>query len=316
MTAPASAPSDALPSAEERAALPLGFRAGAAQAGIKASGKPDLAVIVVEGTQPASVAATFTTNRLPAAPVLLNRRHLAATSPEGQPRNGYVQALLSTSGCANAATGPAGMADQERLARALAAAAGTSVERTLAVSTGMIGPRLPVDRIELHLGELVASGLSGEDAAFAAVAEAMRTTDSRAKSASVTLQLPDASGKPRRVTVSGVAKGVGMIHPRMATMLSFVLTDAAADPGTLSAMLGPIVARTWNQISVDGDTSTNDTVLLVASGASGAKLLIAGTPEFVALSRRGSGGTLAGTPAGGGRRRGHDPDHVRGHGRP
>lgn len=286
MTIVTSAPARAeLPQPEQRAALPLGFRAGARRAGIKASGNPDLAVILVEGSEPAAVAGTFTTNRVPAAPVLLNRRHLAATSPNGDPWHGYVQALLGTSGCANAATGDAGMAEQERLAVALAQAVGTTVDRTLAVATGMIGTRLPVDRIEPQIAELVATGLSTGDDAFAAVGEAMRTTDSRAKSATVTLQLPDAAGSPRPVTVSGVAKGVGMIHPRMATMLAFVLTDAAADPQALSAILRPVVARTWNQLTVDGDTSTNDTVLLVASGASGAAPAIPGTAGFEALSR-------------------------------
>jgi glutamate N-acetyltransferase/amino-acid N-acetyltransferase len=284
VTALSSASSRTLPQPEQRAALPRGFRAGARSAGIKASGNPDLAVILVEGAEPAPVAATFTTNRVPAAPVLLDRRHLAATSPDGEPRHGYVKALLSTSGCANAATGDAGMAEQERLAAALAKAAGTTVERTLAVATGMIGTRLPVDRIEPHIAELVAQGLTASDDAFVAVGEAMRTTDSRAKSATVTLQLPDVGGNPVTVTVSGVAKGVGMIHPRMATMLALVLTDAAADPRTLSAILRPVVARTWNQITVDGDTSTNDTVLLVASGASGAAPVEAGTAEFEALS--------------------------------
>jgi glutamate N-acetyltransferase/amino-acid N-acetyltransferase len=272
-----------LPEVELRARLPQGFRAGASKAGIKASGKPDLAVVVIDG-EPAAVAGTFTTNRIPAAPVILDRRHLAATSPDGQPRHGYVQVLLSTSGCANAATGSAGLAEQERLAAAVAHAVGTSIERTLAVATGMIGTRLPIDRIEPAIAALVRDGLRADDQAFADVGEAMRTTDSRAKSASVTLALTGTNGEPVTVVVSGVAKGVGMIHPRMATMLSFVLTDAAAEPAALSAILRPVVARTWNQITVDGDTSTNDTVLLVASGASGAAAVQPGTPEFEALS--------------------------------
>jgi len=270
--------------AEERAVVPRGFRAGATRAGIKASGAPDLAVIVVDG-EPASVAATFTTNQLPAAPVLLDRHHLAATSGDPSGTHGLVTALISTSGCANAATGDEGLADQARLARALAAAVGTTPERTLAVSTGLIGPRLPVPAIEAALASLVAGGLSSDDAALDAVAQAMRTTDSRPKAASVRLSLPGPGDDAVPVVVSGVAKGVGMIHPRMATMLAFVLTDATADPATLRALLRPAVARTWDQISVDGDTSTNDTVLLVASGASRAAPVAPGSSAAAALGR-------------------------------
>jgi glutamate N-acetyltransferase/amino-acid N-acetyltransferase len=138
------------------------------------------------------------------------------------------------------------------------------------MSTGLIGTRLPVDRITAALHATLPDGPGSADADFAAVAEALRTTDSRAKAATVRLALPDASGEPVSVTISGVAKGVGMIHPNMATMLCFVLTDAAVDPAALHTLLRPIVARTWDQLSVDGDQSTNDTVLLAASGASGA----------------------------------------------
>ena len=176
---------------------------------------------------------------------------------------------MCTSGCANAATGAAGLADQHSLAATLATHAGTQPERVIAMSTGLIGTRLPLGRVASALTSITGSFRS-DDEAFANVAEAMRTTDSVAKAASVIIELRAADGGLVPVTVSGVAKGVGMIHPDMATMLSFVLTDAAAQPATLSRMLRPIVARTWNQTSVDGDQSTNDTVLLVASGAAGA----------------------------------------------
>jgi len=272
-----------IPAAEQRPTLPRGFRAGATRAGIKASGNPDLGVIVLEPRGLAPVAATFTTNRVPAAPVLLSRTHLAATSHDSAGGHGFVSALMSTSGSANAATGAAGMADQQRLAETLASAAGCAVEATLAVSTGLIGTRLPVDRIVPALDALVLDGLTATDEGFAAVAEALRTTDSRAKWATATVELPGPAGDLVTVTVSGIAKGVGMIHPRMATMLSFVLTDAQSDPQTLAAILRPVVARTWNQISVDGDTSTNDTVLLVASGASGAAVAVGDTPAYEGL---------------------------------
>ncbi|MFN8622690.1 MAG: bifunctional ornithine acetyltransferase/N-acetylglutamate synthase [Chloroflexota bacterium] len=273
-----------LPPVERAARLPLGFRAGAATAGIKASGKPDLSV-VASAHGPLSAAATFTTNRFPSAPVILSKAHLAATAPEGQGRYGTVTALLSTSGCANAATGAPGLSDQHDLAHALATALGTDPSMTLAVSTGLIGTRLPVDKVAPAIARLVADGLRADDAAFEAVSEALRTTDSVAKSAAVRLTLPTPDGRPVTVTVSGVAKGVGMIHPRMATMLTYVLTDAAVAPEALSRILRPAVARTWNQLSVDGDTSTSDTVFLVASGASGAAPVVEGTDDWTALAR-------------------------------
>ena len=257
-----------LPEAERTARLPRGFEALGTTAGIKDTGAPDLAVVLVQDG-PAAIAATFTTNRLPAAPVQMNRAHLDATAPEGDGRYGWVDAMMCTSGCANAATGEAGLADQRTLAATLATHAGTQPERVIAMSTGLIGTRLPIERVASALTTITGS-FRTDDEAFADVAEAMRTTDSVAKAASVTVELPSAEGGLVPVTVSGVAKGVGMIHPDMATMLSFVLTDASAQPATLSRMLRPIVARTWNQTSVDGDQSTNDTVLLVASGAAGA----------------------------------------------
>jgi len=155
---------------------------------------------------------------------------------------------------------------------------------TLAVSTGLIGTRLPVDRIASAIARLVADGLSADDAAYDAVSEALRTTDNVAKAATVRVQLPAVDGRSVTVTVSGVAKGVGMIHPRMATMLTYVLTDAAVVPDALQRMLRPIVARTWNQLSVDGDTSTSDTVFLVASGAAPAAPVTDGSAAWTALS--------------------------------
>jgi len=273
-----------LPEVEQAARLPRGFRAAAARAGIKASGGLDLGVVVVDG-EPAAVAATFTTNRLPAAPVRLDREHLAATDPPGAGRRGWAQALLATSGCANAATGDAGLQDQRRLAACLADAVGARQEQVLAMSTGLIGSRLPVERVTAAIDSVVDSGLRADDAAYASIAEALRTTDSRAKAATVRLTLPGPDGAAVPVTVSGVAKGVGMIHPAMATMLCFVLTDAAASPELLESLLRPIVTRTWDQLSVDGDQSTNDTVLLACSGASGALPLEPGSPATSAFAR-------------------------------
>lgn len=258
-------PSSRLPAVESAARLPRGFRAGAATAGVKASGRPDLSVVLVDGGA-GSVAATFTPNRFASAPVLLSREYLAGA------RHGTVAALLSVSGCANAATGEGGLADQRRLTEVLGQAIGVAPERILSVATGMIGPRYPMDRLEPALVALASGPLGTDDAAFEGVAEALRTTDSRAKWATVRLELPGSGGASVPVTVSGVAKGVGMIHPRMATMLAYVLTDAHVSPEDLSGLLRPVVARTWDQLTVDGDTSTSDTVYLVSSGASGAAL--------------------------------------------
>jgi glutamate N-acetyltransferase/amino-acid N-acetyltransferase len=252
--------------------MPLGFRAGAVAAGIKPSGRPDLGILATTG-EPASAAAVYTSNAFAAAPIRLSRAHLAASG-------GRVAAILATSGCANAATGPEGDRDQADLAAVVAGALGIAPDLTLALSTGMIGIRLPVDRLRRPIADLAGS-LAATDDGLAALAEQICTTDSRPKSASVRVELPGAaSGHP--ITVAGIAKGVGMIHPRMATMLAVLLTDADVEPATLQAMLVPIVDRTWNQLTVDGDTSTNDTVFLLASGAQG-RPIEAGSPAALRL---------------------------------
>ena len=258
-----------LPSAEARASMPAGFRAGAIAAGIKPSGRPDLGLVAVVGA-PAAVAAVFTSNAVTAAPIRLSRAHLAATETSGGGRFGWVDAIVATSGSANAATGPEGEADQATLCRAVATALGTVPERTLALSTGVIGVRLPVPQVVAGLDRLVPQ-LAATDESLEALARAIMTTDTVVKLATTSVKLPGQNGEPVTVTVSGIAKGVGMIHPRMATMLAVILTDASASPATLHSLLSPIVQRTWNQLTVDGDTSTNDTVFLLASGASPAR---------------------------------------------
>ncbi len=270
-----------LPPVERRAAMPAGFRAGGLAAGIKASGRPDLAVIVTTGG-PAAAAAVFTPNAFAAAPVRLSRANLAATSGDVRGGFGWAEAIVSTSGSANAATGPAGEADQLEVGRLVSAATGVPMTRTLHLSTGVIGTRLPLDRVASGLAAIVPT-LSGDDAALEAAAIALCTTDSVRKLATTTVELPGSDGQPVTTTVSGVAKGVGMIHPRMATMLSVILTDAAVAPETLWGLLRPAAARTWNQLSVDGDTSTNDTVFVLASAASGSAPVVAGTPPAARL---------------------------------
>lgn len=286
MTAISSEPSipersAGLPAVERRAVLPAGFRAGGMAAGIKASGRPDLAVVLTT-VGPVAAAAVFTPNTFAAAPVRLSKSHLAATSGDARAGFGWAQAIISTSGSANAATGADGDADQREIARLLSEATGVAMERTLHLSTGIIGTRLPLAKVEAGLSALVPAA-SATDSGLAAAAEALRTTDSVAKVSTTTITIPDAAGAPISVTVSGIAKGVGMIHPRMATMLSIVLTDAAVEPATLWGLLRPAAARTWDQLSVDGDTSTNDTVFVLASGSSGAATVQPGTPEAAGL---------------------------------
>jgi glutamate N-acetyltransferase/amino-acid N-acetyltransferase len=278
-TLPAIRPIPALPTSlplvERRAALPAGFAAGGAAIGIKASGRPDL-VLIRTTNGPAAAAAVFTPNAFAAAPVKQSQANLAATSGDPGGRHGWAEVVISTSGSANAATGHAGDADQAEIGRIVGTATGVAFERVLHLSTGVIGTRLPLDRVAAGIEANVAL-LATTDDGLQAAAEALRTTDSVTKVATTTVQLPAADGGRATVTVSGIAKGVGMIHPRMATMLAVVLTDAAVDPAVLASLLRPAAVRTWNQLSVDGDTSTNDTVFVLASGAAGNAAISAGS---------------------------------------
>jgi glutamate N-acetyltransferase/amino-acid N-acetyltransferase len=237
--------------------------------------------VIATAGRPAAVAAVFTRNQFAAPPIRISRAHLNATEIGGGGRFGWADAVVVTAGCANAATGAEGESDQTEVCRALAALLDTTPERTLALSTGLIGVRLPVARVTAGLAGLVPE-LSEADAGLEAVAAAMMTTDTKVKLATTALELPGPDDRPARVTVAAIAKGVGMIHPRMATMLSVILTDASVTPAGLFALLSPIVQRTWNQLTVDGDTSTNDTVFLLASGATGAAVT-AGSDEAALL---------------------------------
>jgi len=224
-----------------------GFVASGVAAGIRPSGKPDVAV--VRSTQRAVGAALWTTNRVQAAPVTVSKRHLEVAEP---------QAVLINAGCANAATGLAGEADAAASARELADALGLVEEEIVVLSTGVIGVRLPLEKVLAGTRSAVAElSASGGDAA----ASAILTTDSGPKLAAVA-----AHG----FTVGGMAKGAGMIHPRLATMLVVITTDYPLAPGEAEAFLRPAVERSFNRISVDGDCSTNDAVVLLANGASGA----------------------------------------------
>jgi glutamate N-acetyltransferase/amino-acid N-acetyltransferase len=253
-----------LPAVERRATLPVGFCAAGTTAGIKYSGKPDLA-LVTAANGPVAAAAIFTPNRFAAAPVRLSRANLQATGGTSAAA-GWVDAIVSTSGCANAATGPDGDADQAAIGGAVASALGTDPARVLHLSTGLIGTRIPLDKVLPRIIEVAASELSTDDSAFEAAAVALRTTDSVTKMVTARVNVTAEDGRFATITVTGIAKGVGMIHPNMATMLSIVLTDVSAQPATLHEILRGAAVRTWNQLTVDGDTSTNDTVFLLASG--------------------------------------------------
>jgi glutamate N-acetyltransferase / amino-acid N-acetyltransferase len=228
--------------------LPQGYKFAGVAAGIKKTGAADFAAVV--SNTPCSSAAAFTTNAFPAAPVLYDR-DLLKSNPSG------LRGVVINSGCANACTGDEGLTDAALMAR-LAEDSFELAPRTVAImSTGIIGPRLPVDRIRVG-AELAASALSAEGAADAA--RAIMTTDTRAKTAF------REAGAAR---LWGMCKGAGMIHPNMATMLALVITDAAVAPAALDAALRAAVDVSFNCISVDGDMSTNDTVLALANGAAG-----------------------------------------------
>lgn len=239
---------------EGHLATPGGFRAAAVAAGIKKSaGALDLALIVSDGAD-TSAAGVFTTNQAAAAPVAVSRRHLQAS-------RGWARAVVVNSGNANACTGSAGLEAAEETSRAVANLLGTEPEQVLIASTGVIGVPLKPERITKQLPGLVKK-LSAENAAD--VARAIMTTDTFPKCCVVRSKI---GGKP--VHISGIAKGAGMIQPRMATMLSFITTDAVVGPRMLQYLLRATVEVSFNRVTVDGDTSTNDTVVALASGASG-----------------------------------------------
>ena len=237
--------------------LPQGFSFSTATAGIKASGKPDLAF--AEAASGTTAAAVFTKNRLVAAPVIVGRAALAAT-------RGKIRAVLVNSGNANCATGKVGMQACQSTCRETARLLGLRAGEIFPSSTGIIGVPLPDEKILAHLPELVAARQATE-AGLRQFANTILTTDTRAKIASAEIR----DGK-NSASLVGVAKGSGMIHPQMATMLVYLFTDIAATPAELKRLLRNACDESFNCISVDGDTSTNDTVLLMASGKSGVRI--------------------------------------------
>ncbi len=241
--------------------LPLGFEWGAVAAGIKVSGKADLAAAVV--AKGGRAAAMFTGNQVVAAPVTVGRRHLSANG-------GRVSGVLVNSGNANCATGQAGIDACVRTCAAAAESFGCIFDEVFPSSTGIIGVPFPAEKIVAAMPALRAAMGSTEEHAET-FARAIMTTDTKMKVSRASIDVDGVE-----VHLWGAAKGAGMIHPQMgpphATMLVYLFTDLAADTAELGALLAPAVERSFNSISIDGDTSTNDTVLLLASGASGVKL--------------------------------------------
>ena len=227
---------------------PVGVRAAGGHCGIKPA-QSDLALVVTDA--PAAAAACFTTNRMAAAPVQVSRAQIVA---------GRAQAVVINSGNANACTGEAGRRDAWEMVDLAARALGLSRDLVLVASTGVIGVPLPMAALRRGIPALAAAlGPHGEDAAAAIL-----TTDAFPKTGAVEVEIGG-----RAVTLGGMAKGAGMIHPRMATTLSMVTTDAVIDSGLAQRALRHSVARSFNRVSVDGDTSTNDTIFLLATGAAG-----------------------------------------------
>ncbi|MCK4283066.1 MAG: bifunctional glutamate N-acetyltransferase/amino-acid acetyltransferase ArgJ [Candidatus Brocadiae bacterium] len=243
-----------------------GFRVGASRCGLKtAEGEPDVALIVSEG--PASTAGTFTTNKFAAAAVRWNRQRLPSAD---------IRAVVVNSGNANACTGPQGEADVGSCAELVAELVGCAPEQVCVASTGIIGHPLPMDKLKAGIRQAHA-GLGADAEAGRSAERAIMTTDTRPKACAVRSEI-----RGMAFHVGGMAKGAGMIAPHMATMLAFVTTDAIVPVHLLHQSLRTLVDRTFNRITVDGDSSTNDTVLVLAGGASGAEVTAdgAGLAEF------------------------------------
>ncbi|MGZ4787520.1 MAG: bifunctional glutamate N-acetyltransferase/amino-acid acetyltransferase ArgJ [Terriglobales bacterium] len=241
----------------EQAKIPAGFRFAATKAGIKASGNLDLALIEVPDG--ATTAAVFTRNLVVAAPVTVGRKHLAKSAKS-------IRAVLVNAGNANCATGKPGLKAAEKSCKELARAIGAKPNQIIPSSTGVIGVPFPIEKLVGAIPALL-SRRGETDAHAAEFARAIMTTDTRPKVAAAEVAV-----KGSRATLLGIAKGAGMIHPNMATMLCYIVTDVKTSPKQLNTALKAAVDRTFNRISIDGDTSTNDTVCLLASGKAGVEL--------------------------------------------
>jgi glutamate N-acetyltransferase/amino-acid N-acetyltransferase len=247
---------------------PAGFRASASAAGIRGDredGRLDIALIVSD--RPCTAAGVFTRNLVKAAPVVISQLTLRRRTP--------IRAVVVNSGNANACTGPQGFRDALRMATAAADCCDADPSEVLVCSTGVIGRPMPMERV-IEGVRSAAGSLSAGAGEWAA--HAIMTTDTVTKTAVASVRLGD-----RVCTVGGMAKGAGMIHPDMATLLAFLTTDAAVEREALQQLLIDVCSRTFNCLSIDGDTSTNDTLLLLANGGAGGPVLEAGTAELSAL---------------------------------
>ena len=251
---------------QERELAVAGFRFGATTCGIKESGAPDCGVIVADG--PATAAAVFTRNRFAAAPVLIGRERL---------RRGRLQALVVNSGNANACTGAAGLAAARTVCQTAADALAIPAELVAPASTGIIGVELPVEKVAPGVRRAIAD--ASEDGLWR-FARAIMTTDAFPKVASETVSL----GRSR-VTITAVGKGAGMMAPDMATLLVFLVSDAVVSAPHARALLRAACADSFNALSVDGDTSTNDSLFLLASGRAGNRPPAAGSSALRVLTR-------------------------------
>ena len=261
-----------------------GVRLGTARAGIKRADRDDL--LVIEAAEGSACAAVFTRNAFCAAPVIVAREHLLALSQglgpagfaersdvaSGEPETAHPRWLLVNSGNANAGTGSRGLEDARFTCRTLAEQVGGHPEQVLPFSTGIIGEYLPVNKIAAALPDALEAL---DEEGWEKAACAIMTTDTRPKLATRTLEIGG-----QRITLTGIAKGSGMIHPDMATMLAFIATDARIEPASLQDCLADAVDRTFNCITVDGDTSTNDACVLIASGVSKAPELKRDSADF------------------------------------
>jgi glutamate N-acetyltransferase/amino-acid N-acetyltransferase len=241
---------------------PNGFTAGATSAGIKKEKILDLAILASE--VPCDAAGLFTRNRIKAAPVVLCQQRLLGSKATG---------VVINSGCANACTGEQGLADAEEMAALAAAVVGTAAEQVLVASTGVIGQMLPMERLRAGMKQIALSRDGGHE-----LARAIMTTDTVLKEVAVRV---NGGG----YIIGGAAKGAGMIHPDMATLLCFLTTDARVDPGFLQSALQEAADVSFNMVSIDGDTSTNDTLLLLANRLAGNEVISADTGQARAFQQ-------------------------------
>ena len=241
--------------------FPKGFKAAGVKAGIKKSGNLDLALIYTE--KEAAVAGVFTKNAVAAAPVIVSREVV---------KGGKAHAIVANAGCANACTGETGLANARKIAALAAAEVGCASDEVLVGSTGIIGVNLPMDKLEAGI-KAAAAELSEDGSKNAG--NAIITTDTYSKACSCEVEIGG-----QAVRFGAIAKGSGMIQPNMATMLCYITTDANISSQLMQKALSEIVEVSFNMISVDGDMSTNDTVLVLANGASGAAEITDGSPEY------------------------------------